>query len=116
MGPNECASFQIGQDPGHPITNGGGATPIRNGIYDNIQNKNRKALTLNLIDGIFTVSTIMSNNDFYVSTTNDDSMARPNLVWRHKDGDQWCKLPLHLQSQMSPMGRASFDLLVCEVG
>ena len=99
-----------------PYLTGDGATPIGNGIYDNIQNKNKKNLTLHLIDDIFTCSTIMSNNDLYVSTSNDDSMARPNIVWWHKDGDLWCKLPLHLQSQMSPMGRASFDLLVCEVG
>ena len=72
------------------------------------QNKNRKSLILNLIDGIFTFSAIM-----YVTSTNDDSMPTPNMVWRHKDGDLYCKLPLQLQSNMHPMGKASFGLLAC---
>ena len=106
----------ISPDPGHPILNGGGATSIGNGIFDNIQNKNRKSFILNLIDGIFTFLTIMSNDDIYATSTNADSIPTPNIVWRHKDGDLWCKLPLHFQSQMSPMGNASFGLLVCGAG
>jgi len=54
-----------------------------------IQKKNRKSLILNLIDGIFTFSTIRSNDNMYVTSTNDNSIPTPNIVWRHKDGDLW---------------------------
>ena len=49
----------------------------------------------------------------FIASVNDANMAKPNLVWRHKQGNPNCMEKLKLDSDMSAFGKAEFGLQTC---